>query len=153
MTALNEWAARHLITQAALDDLRRVLTLPLYVEPHPRETGNSEASVQALVRLQAAQRGCCLWRNNVGAVGRLRFGLANDSTGINRVIKSSDLIGIQARVITPEMVGTVIGQFVARECKSAGWVYRGTAREKAQLKFIEIVNGYGGDAAFVTGVD
>lgn len=75
------------------------------------------------------------------ANGRVvRFGLANDSPAVNKRIKSCDLVGIRPN-----------GQFWARECKPAAWHYTGTEREQAQLRFIELVNSMGGDAAFTTG--
>jgi hypothetical protein len=87
---------------------------------------SSEAANQQIIRLEAARRGICLWRNNVGACmtdeGRqIRFGLGNDSAKLNRVFKSSDLIGITPVTITQEMVGSVIGQFVAIEVKADRW--------------------------------
>jgi len=116
----------------------------------------SESQVQEAVRLAAGKAGWLLWRNNVGA-GKLdngsfiRWGLANDTKQMNESLKSSDLIGIRPVLITQEMVGSVIGQFVAREVKRDGWAYSGSTREKAQRAFIELVNSRGGDAAFTTG--
>lgn len=116
----------------------------------------TEADVQNLIRLEAAEKNLLLWRNNVGAMldvkGRpVRFGLANDSPAMNKKIKSSDLIGIRPVLITPAHVGTVIGQFLAREVKPDTWKYTGTNREKAQLNYLNIVAKNGGDAAFATG--
>lgn len=116
----------------------------------------SEAAAQQACRLAATSSGARLWRNNVGA-GKLeggsflRWGLANESEAMNKHIKSSDLIGITPVVITAEMVGQTVGVFTAREIKRPGWKYTGTDREKAQLRFIELVNAMGGDAAFSTG--
>ena len=116
----------------------------------------SESTNSKQVRLDFAINGDALWRNNVGALVNergipIRFGLANESKAMNKRIKSSDLIGIQKVLITQDMVGQTIGQFVAREMKSEGWVYTGTERERAQLRFIELIIACGGDARFSTG--
>jgi len=116
----------------------------------------SEARQQDLVRLEAAQKDIKLFRNNVGALkdkdGRLvRFGLANDNAAINKVLKSSDLIGWRKRIITPQMVGQHIAQFTAREMKPEDWTYSGDDHEAAQLAFIELGLADGADMAFATG--
>lgn len=97
-----------------------------------------------------------LYRNNVGVLldargVPVRFGLANDSAAVNEACKSADLIGIKRVVITPDMVGQVVGVFLSREVKHEGWRFTGTQRELAQLRWIEIVTQFGGDAAFCTG--
>jgi hypothetical protein len=66
---------------------------------------------------------------------------------LNKVFKSSDLIGWRRR----EIGGVVIAQFVAREIKEAGWQYRGDAHEQAQLAFVQALIADGGDGAFCTG--
>ena len=153
---LNKWAIRHNIPAEALADLRQqmgqVVTDPINVSP----VDESEAAVQQRIRLEASRLGARLFRNNVGAcmdsTNRLvRYGLANDSPALNKTIKSSDLIGIKPVTITESMVGSIIGQFVAREVKAAEWEYTGTDREHAQLKFLELITALGGDAAFATG--
>ncbi len=116
----------------------------------------SEAEVQSGVRLEAAQKGIRLWRNNSGA-GKLengnfiRWGLCNESAAVNSRMKSADLIGIRAVKITPDMVGRVVGIFVARECKPEGWTYSGDDTEEAQLRFLHLIRDMGGDAGFATG--
>lgn len=115
----------------------------------------SETEITKEVRLEYAKSNITLWRNNVGACidshgNVLRYGLANDSKAMSDNIKSSDLIGIRPVVITQDMVGQTIGQFMAIEVKRPGWVYKGTKREQAQLKFINLVNSLGGHAAFLT---
>lgn len=119
-------------------------------------TGASESHAQSLIRLEAGELGIQLFRNNVGVLrdeaGRpVRYGLANDSAQLNAVLKSSDLIGWRPVVITPEMVGQTVAVFTARECKAPGWTYRGTEREVAQKRWLDMINHHGGDAAFATG--
>lgn len=116
----------------------------------------NEKSVVDLARLNSAKQKTLLWRNNSGAAldatGRpVRYGLANESSQINAVLKSSDLIGIEERTITQDMVGQVVGVFTAVECKHSAWRYSGTAHEKAQKNFIDLVNSKGGNAYFFNG--
>lgn len=149
---LNQWAIKWGVPYEALEDLRREFGL-VNTDPQPK-VGESEAAIQTRVRLEASRKGLRVWRNNVGACmdengNFIRYGLANDSKQMNDLIKSSDLIGLRPVVIQQSHVGQVIGQFVAREVKAAGWSYSGTAREEAQLKFLELVAALGGDAAFV----
>lgn len=154
-TPLHQWATRWHIPPEAVRDLQ--ITLGLVSPPVlPVAQGKSEAWVQSVVRLEASKRGVLLFRNNVGALrdetGRvIRFGLANDSSAMNGVIKSSDLVGQKSVMITESMVGTTIGQFTSRECKSPGWKYTGTPREVAQLAWITLINSRGGDAKFTDG--
>ena len=118
---------------------------------------SNEATIQAKVRLAASAAGWALWRNNVGVLldSRgipVRYGLANDSKAVNGQFKSGDLIGIRPVVVTADMVGSCIGQFVSRECKREGWKYRESdPHERAQERWKEMVNFYGGDAAFTMG--
>lgn len=126
-------------------------------EPITEPLGFSEAGVQAVIRLEASRKGLRLFRNNVGAfedpqTGRwVRYGLANDSKQMNQQIKSSDLIGIRPVVIEPGHIGQTIGQFVAREAKEGRWKYRGSKREQAQLRFLQLIASFGGDACFANG--
>ncbi len=117
---------------------------------------SDEQKILAECRLKASKEGTRLWRNNVGALyaqdGRfIRFGLANESKQLNDNLKSSDLIGIKPILITPDHVGTTIGQFICREIKKSNWSYKGTKREQAQKRFIDLVNKMGGDACFFNG--
>ena len=141
---LTAWAIRWQIPYAAVDDLRREMGL-VNTDPAP-EPGQSESAVQSLVRLEASRLGARLWRNNVGAgyldnASFIRWGLANDS----------DRIGIRPVLIGPEHIGRTLGVFLSREVKAAGWHYTGTERERAQLRWLELINSLGGDAAFATG--
>ena len=88
----------------------------------------SEAANQNRIRDHFAQQGVRLWRQNVGALkdatGRiLRYGLANDSAELNRQLKSSDLIGWRPLLVTPDMVGQVVAQFVSVEVKDDDWQF------------------------------
>lgn len=149
-----DWAIRWGVPAGALQELQAsVLGLDGTAQS---SIGRSEAAVQADVRLAASRAGARLWRNNVGAGysedGRfMRWGLANDSANVNAVIKSADLIGIRPRIIGPDDVGKLFGQFLSREVKEGGWRYSGTPRETAQLAWATLINSLGGDAAFTAG--
>lgn len=115
-----------------------------------------EAGVQSAARLEVARHGDMLWRNNVGVLldrrgVPVRFGLLNDSAAVNKEFKSSDLIGIRRVLVTPDMVGKVVGLFWAVECKEEKWKWRGDEHEMAQAKFISLVNTYGGIGTFHNG--
>lgn len=156
---LAQWAARYGLPPSALAELRGILSSVPELDPVTAcaVAGKNEAFVQSTVRLAAMRRGEQLFRNNVGALedpktGRpVRYGLANDSASVNKVLKSSDLIGWRTVVITPQMVGERFARFVSRECKHPGWTYSGTDREKAQLRWNELVIAAGGEACFTTG--
>ena len=152
-TALNQWAIRHGIDVHALNELRQMMGVADMNSTPPNQPPSSEAAVQAELRLNASKAGGRLWRNNRGAGYMqdgifIRWGLANDSTAMNDVIKSHDLIGIKPVTITLAMVGTVIGQFWSREAKPAGWRYTGTPHEEAQLAWVYLIVSLGGDAKF-----
>jgi len=116
-----------------------------------------ESEVQASVLLSASKAGWRLFRNNVGVLldSRgipVRYGLANTSKQLNKSLKSGDLIGIRPVVITPDMVGKTIGQFVSRECKRPGWKFNpNDERDVAQRHWLELINSLGGDARVTTG--
>lgn len=155
---IDAWCRKWAIHPDAAAELRALLAshdaAPPPVDPNALA---GEARVQSLVRIEAAQAGVWLTRNNVGAfmdpdTGRLiRYGLANESKAQNQAIKSADLIGFRKRVILDSDVGTVIAQFVSRECKAEGWHYTGSKREIAQAAWRDFINTNGGDAAFASG--
>lgn len=113
-----------------------------------------ESAVTSHVRLAAAQLGVTLWRNNCGGFydenGRfVRYGLGSEAK-----LASSDWIGIRPVLITPEMVGQVLGVFTAVEMKSEGWKFKDDDKHLLQQKFfIDTVNSYGGMAGFATNVE
>ena len=154
---LDEWADDHGISEIALIDLKQRIGL---VRTDPVATlvrhSTSEATVSTNVRLEAAGHSVRLFRNNVGVAfdknGRpIRYGLANESKAMNKVIKSHDLVGIKPVLITDAMVGHTFGQFISREAKHSEWVYSGNEHEESQQNFSDLVNSLGGDAKFVTG--
>ena len=155
--AVYQWAVRHGVTMAALQELAGIFGMHGGHDLPPEVKGTSEAAVQAAVRLEAARKGVRLFRNNVGALVDsrgvpVRYGLANESKQVNEVMKSADLIGWRPLLIEPRHVGTVVAQFVSREVKAVGWHYTGSDREPAQLAWAQLVTSGGGDAAFCTGV-
>lgn len=153
---INAWAARHHVSAIAMNELRVIFGLngdhflPATVK------GNSEGAASAVVRLEAARVGVRLYRNNVGALVDsrgvpVRYGLANESAEVNKVVKSADLIGWRPTLIGQQHVGQIIARFVSREVKAPGWRYTGTGREPAQLTWAQLVARDGGDAMFCTG--
>lgn len=124
---------------------------------------DSEARVQSILRLEAGRNPMVtLWRNNVGVLpdrtGRpVRYGLANETAELNKRVKSGDLIGWRVLMITPDMVGLRIAQFISRECKPEDWMpapptnQARWAHEEAQREWARIVIEAGGDARFATG--
>lgn len=150
-----EWAKKHGIPAAALKDLLSMFGA--YDLPQRAADGTLEDEVQQRVRLEAASKGKILWRNNVGVTeNHVRYGLCNDSPKVNKRLKSSDCVGIESRLITPEMVGKTVGVFLAREIKRPGWVFQKGSkqnkdREMAQLRWMLIVSAMGGNAAFTDG--
>lgn len=151
---INEWAIKHHVSKEAVLELQVLFGMHGgHIAPR---VGNSESAVQNEVRLEAADKGIRLYRNNVGALPDqrgvpIRFGLANDSPQLNKEIKSSDLIGWRPLVISRAHVGSTIAQFVSRETKAPDWHYKATPREVAQLAWLQLVVASGGDASFCTG--
>jgi hypothetical protein len=149
---LRQWALRHHVGEDALADLSALLgdgSLPSAGE-------GGEARVQSQVRLAAPAHGMRLWRNNVGVLrderGRpVRYGLGNDSPALNKRLKSADLIGWRRLLVTAQMVGATVAQFVSLECKTADWHYRGDEHEQAQQRWAALVAADGGLGRFVTG--
>jgi len=151
---LDTWAKRWNVPDAALEELRAAMGV---YDVKQDTTGMSEAAVTSRVKLEASQKNCRLWRNNVGACmdsegNFIRYGLANESKKLNQNFKSSDLVGIRPVLIQPHHVGNILGQFLAREIKKTGWKYRpNDKRMAAQFNFIQLIQSMGGDAAFATG--
>lgn len=159
MTDYATWAAKHPQAAAELQQMLGAIPWPAT----EITDGKSEAWAQQRDRMTIAREGGMAWRNNVGATPAkcpdchapqrpVRYGLANDSARLNQRVKSSDLVAIIPRLITPAMVGTTIGQFAAIEDKKPGWKFRpGDEHEQAQLAFLALVRRMGGYATFSTG--
>lgn len=112
-----------------------------------------ETPVMQRIRLDAPHVGSILWRNNSGALpdneGRLiRFGLGHDSSKLNKVWKSADLIGIMSVKIGPEHIGKLAGIFVAVETKHSDWNGRLDSHSEAQNAFLSNVIRLGGVGMF-----
>lgn len=130
-----------------------------------------ESAVESHVILDAASLNNELWRNNVGVAwygntthlndGSLliqnprpvRYGLCNESKKMNQNVKSSDYIGITPTLVTPAMVGSVLGVFTAVETKASDWTLNTNDKHcLAQKNFHDIVLKAGGYAGFATSV-
>lgn len=153
---LYEWAQAWGIPFAAVADLevRMGTRWGPVVTPPPVGSPMSEGGVSNLVRLEASRKGARLFRNNVGVLrdegGRpVRYGLANDSPALNKVVKSADLIGWQSHRIEPADVGRLVAVFLSVETKAPGWSYSATPREVAQRAWADMVVAAGGRALFV----
>ena len=149
-----QWAQKWGIPPEAISDYLN--SVGAITEPKSSQSKTPESLVSQKTRLEASRAGVALTRNNVGA-GKLengrfmRWGLWNESAAMNENFKSPDLIGIAPITITPQHVGTVIGQFVARETKKGDWVFRESdKRAQAQLNCINFINARGGNAKFTT---
>lgn len=150
MTPLEQWAARHGVSAAALAELATIYQ----PQSGDRSDAGSESGAQAALRVEAPKQGCSLWRNNSGATldndGRMiRYGLGNDSKRINDVWKSSDLIGISP----VSWGGRTFGVFTAVEVKAPGWRGPRSAHERAQAAFLQTVESLGGVGMFATSLD
>lgn len=105
--------------------------------------GLAESEILHAIRLSQPKH-VTLWRNQVGVAQyptgqRVPYGLCKGA---------SDLIGLRALLITPELVGTTIGQFTALEVKSA----RGRLSH-VQLLFLNLVRSRGGLAFHARSVE
>lgn len=151
MQNIQEWAKQWRVPDQAIAQL-----VPILAVPDAPVVPGSEAAAQQEIRLSAPHHDMYLWRNNSGAFkndsGRfVRFGLGNDSSKINAVMKSSDLIGFKRVLITPAHVGRLFAIFTAVECKPEGWhQIPSDKRAAAQGNYISLVNANGGLAAFMT---
>lgn len=167
--AINVWRHRW---PAAAEELDRVLnphtTLPACTSSSPSHRLSGESATSRYIRAELAKLGVYSWRNNVGATPSeiecpacrhrwaqvpTRYGLANESRGLNENFKSHDLILAIPMVITPEMVGHTVARFGSLEVKRPGWTFTGQGRERGQANWGNLVNRLGGFAEFTSGED
>lgn len=167
MTAYQTWRQRHPQAAAELEGMLAAIPAP---DPEAA-ADHSEAWAQQQARMSIARQGSKAWRNNVGGskvkeqhrcpacnfsfqvnIPPIRWGLANDSAKLNKVIKSSDLILAIPRLITPQMVGSTIAQFGGVETKRPGWVFNPKdPHEVAQANWGHLLVSIGGFFRFSTG--
>ncbi len=144
--AIHQWVMRWGIDPRAAAELFHLAGLAsVTVTSSPAPVGATEYRIQNDIRQAIDAWGGAVWRNNSGAckdeTGRqIRYGLGNDSAALNKVVKSSDLIGIAPG-----------GRFLAVEVKPADWRY-GDARSVAQGNFLRRVNELGGIGTFASNV-
>jgi len=162
-----EWASRY---PEAAQELTQVTAMCKPGEADGEGAYNDEAGAQQNARFVIARAGGLVWRNNVGATPAVveahcpkcnfnfeikqrivRYGLCNDSHQLNAMFKSADLIGVMPRRITQQMVGSIIGQFLAVEVKTPGWSYKGKGREVQQQAWLSLAATRGAIAQFSTG--
>ncbi len=115
----------------------------------------SEKKIQTDITLELNSENVRLWRNDTGTAYRGRISRHKDCIliGEPKLISyglckgSSDLIGFQSKIITPEMVGQRVAIFLAVECKNED----GKATDE-QIRFIDMVNAKGGKACIARSV-
>ena len=122
----------------------------------------SESAVDAEVQLEAGRHAVQLLRNNSGVArevnpetGRkriIRYGLDNTSKAHNEQFKSPDYVGTLPLIITPDMVGQLIGVPIYLELKREGWQYKGVGREVAQKRFLDRQALFGAVCGFSSSV-
>lgn len=126
---------------------------------------DSEMSIMKLCMVRLSQLGCRVWRNNTaqGWVGKservARAGTIKVYPGdvivrqarplhAGLCIGSADLIGVKPTEITQEMVGSVVGVFLAPEIKSLDGRI-----SLPQERFINCVNAMGGVSGIVRSIE
>ncbi|PHS13446.1 MAG: VRR-NUC domain-containing protein [Blastopirellula sp.] len=118
---------------------------------------NRETGIQNRILLALSEAGCTVWRNETAGawVGQILHKTGSQVTLKNaRLLKlglckgSSDVIGIRPVLITQEMVGKTIGQFIAPEIKT-----KDGKLSDDQVKFCRAVIKAGGRAGPATSPD
>ena len=155
---LANWAKKWGVSHAALCELQEIFSLHNSDINIRNSDVKTEAELQALVRLHASKNGFRVWRNNVGAVHTsddrfIRFGLANESEKMNKMIKSADLIGIKPILIEKNHMGITIGQFVSYEVKAPQRSHTNKQRLDAQIAWRNLILAFGGDARIIRSVE
>ena len=149
---MQAWAQRWNIPPEAVSELFGLLA---HVELAPNVTAavGSEAQVQQGLRVLAPHHDGWLGRNNSGALkdergNMVRFGLANDSTRLNKVFKTPDLVGFTSITMQSTDVGRQVAVFTGVEAKKPGWRSPTNDRERAQASCLKFIHARGGIALF-----
>lgn len=145
---LEEWAARWALPDQAVAELQQIT-----YDYADADSSKSEAAVASECRLELNMRGVITMRNNVGVLndknGRpVRFGLCNETPGMNKIIKSSDDICIIPYVVKPQDVGRKLGVFLGVEHKERCWSFTGEGRETPQATFHRMLANVGAVGVF-----
>ena len=98
-----------------------------------------ETNIQHDIRVALCKGNTRVFRNNVGMIQGVSFGLHKGS---------ADLIGWETIEITPEMVGQKIARFLSVEVKTPIGKVR-----KEQTVWLDMVNKTGGRAIIARSVD
>lgn len=103
-----------------------------------QQTPLTESNIKENVRLVITQNEGRIFRNNVG----LFTTKSGKKTRTGLCVGSSDLIGWQSVIITPNMVGKTVAVFLAIETKTK----KNKKKDNKQINFINQVNSAGGIA-------
>ena len=144
--------------QQQYPEAAKALQQSLVISYDAPNSAMTEQAVQQECRYLAPMHGMFLGRNNSGAVdpkrpitAPVRFGWCNDSSKLNAVFKTPDLIGWTSVMVTPEMVGTKVAVFTGIEVKDPNWSLKlGDKHAQAQGACLAKILDSGGYAAFVT---
>lgn len=139
--SIGEWQQQYGVSDAAV----QALVAMSYPQTLTTDAKNSN-DTSNLIRAEASKYGLAMWRNNSGVLRNeenipIRFGLGNVSKKINKVWKSSDLIGVG-----------FYGRIVFCEVKPPAWKKPQNEHERAQLAALMQVNALGGIGFFATSV-
>ena len=100
--------------------------------------GNKATNLTNAVMLDISSLGCVVWKNPRGFDKERKVTYGTGPNG------AADLIGYRRVLITDDMVGKTLAQFMAVEIKAGG-----DRKKENQADYISTVNSHGGIAGFV----